>query len=68
MFTDRQQGIIKPKMKYDEFLQEIAARENMDYSFTDEGMPILSDSNADKKLAEQLINNYNSTIKAVYIK
>ena len=68
MFTDRQQGIIKPKMKYDEFLQEIAARENMDYSFTDEGMPILSDSNADKQLAEQLINNYNSTIQAVYIK
>lgn len=67
MFTENQQKLLKTKMKYDEFMSEIMLRESGKYEFNEGGMPILKDSDKDKKEAKRLIANYNNTIKAVYL-
>ena len=67
MFTENQQKLLKKKMKYDEFVMEILVRESEKYEFNDIGMPILKDSDKDKKEAKRLIANYDNTIKAVYL-
>ncbi len=67
MFTANQQVLLREKMKYDDFVGEIAKREAKTYEFNAEGLPILSDSDADKKEAKRLIDAYNNTIEAVYL-
>jgi hypothetical protein len=67
MFTANQQVLLRGKMKYSDFVGEIAKREAKTYEFNAEGLPILSDSEADKKEAKRLIDAYNNTIEAVYL-
>jgi cobaltochelatase CobS len=67
MFTERQQKLLKPAMKYDEFLKLIKDKEAMQYKFDEDGKPMLIDSTSEKNLSKELIRKYDKTIKASYI-